>query len=207
MLEEKLISICKASELLGITIVSLRSYPEDILKSIKTKGGHRRYRLSDVQRLQGLDIKNNNNDETTAVYCRVSSHDQKEKGDLERQKARLLEYTSLKNYKVKHIYEEVGSGMNDNRSKLKQILKLVNAHAIKRVVIEHKDRLTRFNFSIYKEYFNSHDVEIEYINETLTKTFEDELVEDMLSLMSSFSAKIYGKRSHQNRKKNENTKK
>jgi putative resolvase len=137
-----------------------------------------------------------------AVYCRVSSHEQKQKGDLDRQKARLLEYCVKKKYSVEQIFDEVGSGMNDSRSKLHKLLQLVFERKISRVIIEHKDRLSRFNFNIFKVFFESYGVAIEYVEETLPKAFEDELVEDMLSLMASFSAKIYGKRSAENRKKN-----
>lgn len=70
------------------------------------------------------------------------------------------------------------------------------------MIVEHKDRLTRFNFNFLFEFFDSYDVEIEWVSETMTnKSYEQELVEDMLTLMSSFSNKIYGKRSAENRKK------
>ena len=68
-----------------------------------------------------------------------------------------------------------------------------------RVVVEHKDRLIRFNYNTLLQFFNSHNVEVECVDIILSKSFENELVEDMLTLMASFSAKIYGKRSHKNR--------
>jgi len=203
MNNERLISSKEASTMLSVSQWTLRRYPEEMIKPIRFGKGNRKYKLSDIRRLQGVDIKNDNLEEITCVYCRVSSQDQKQKGDLNRQKARLLEYTSLKNYKTEYIFEEVGSGMNDNRVKIKKIFELVNNHKIKRIVVEHKDRLTRFNFQVYKEYFSSHGVIVEWIEDTLNKSFENELVEDMISLMSSFSAKIYGRRSHQNKKKKE----
>ena len=136
-----------------------------------------------------------------AIYCRVSSHDQKQKGDLERQVGRVSSYCIKNKYHIIQTYEEVGSGMNDNRPKLKQLFKLVKEKQIDKVIIEHKDRLTRFNFEFLKQFFISHNVEIVWINEVLGKTYEEELVEDMLSLMSSFSNRIYGKRSAELRKK------
>lgn len=68
---------------------------------------------------------------------------------------------------------------------------LVSNHQITQVVVEHKDRLCRFNFGVYQKFFESHGVAIELIEEVLPKSYEAELVEDMLSLMASFSAKIY----------------
>lgn len=90
--------------------------------------------------------------------------------------------------------------MSDTRPKLKQLFQLVSKRKITKVVVEHKDRLTRFNFGIYEEFFSSHGVTIELIEEVLPKSYEAELVEDMLSLLASFSAKIYGKRSADRRK-------
>lgn len=91
--------------------------------------------------------------------------------------------------------------MNDNRSKLKRLFHLVRSHLINRVVIEHKDRLTRFNFAYLESFFSSHGVVIECVEDDLPKSYEAELVEDIVSLMASMSAKIYGQRAANNRKK------
>jgi len=136
-----------------------------------------------------------------AIYARVSSQDQKQKGDLDRQKARLLEHCVAKEYKVRAVLVDVCSGMKAKRPYLKQLFKLVSEQKINRVVIEYKDRLCRFMFGVFEAFFNSHGVEIECVEEVFPKSFENELVEDMLSLLSSFSAKIYGKRSAENRRK------
>jgi putative resolvase len=135
-----------------------------------------------------------------ATYSRVSSHEQKQKGDLERQEGRVLAYCVKHKYSVLQSFIEVGSGMNDNRPKLHALIKLVTGRKISKVVIEHKDRLTRFNLAIYQAFFNSHGVDIEWTSESLPKSSESELVEDIISLMSSCSAKIYGRRSAERRK-------
>lgn len=114
---DNLIDISQVSELLGVDKVTLRRWDkEGRLKSQRTAGGHRRYLLSDIKRLQGIsendlviDITSNK----VAVYCRVSSHEQKQKGDLDRQKGRLLEYCIKNKYEVEQIFGEVGSGMSD----------------------------------------------------------------------------------------------
>jgi len=200
-MSEKLISISKAAELLDITTKSLRNWEADgKLVPVRTAGGHRRYRLSDIEKLQGISSKEDLTSEV-AIYCRVSSHDQKKKGDLDRQKSRLLDYCIKNNLNVRHCFEEVGSGMNPKRSKLKSLFKVVTENEISKVIIEHKDRLTRFNFEFLEEFFKSHQVQIIWIEEILNKSFEEELVKDILTLMSSFSNKIYGKRSATLRKK------
>ena len=114
----------------------------------------------------------------------------------------MLEYCANKKYKVGYVLEEVCSGMNSVRPKLNQVFKLVEEHKITRVVVEHSDRLARFFIPVFEEFFRSHNVEIEYAEKVMDEGFEQELVKDMITLMSSFSAKIYGRRSHENRKKN-----
>ena len=106
-------------------------------------------------------------------------------------------------YKIVSVFDEVGSGMNDNRKKLHKLFELVETNQIDIVLVEHKDRLSRFCFNYLVSYFKSYGIKIELAEEILGKGYETELVEDILSLMASFSAKIYGKRSSQNRKKKE----
>lgn len=205
---EQLITIKKAAEMLGVSQWTLRRYTQGYLPSVATGGGHRRYRLSDIVKLQGSLLEPViENPNCVAVYCRVSSSEQKTKGDLDRQKLRLIDHCVSKKYKTDYIFEEVGSGMSDTRKKLHKLFELVIGRKINKVIVEHKDRLARFNFRIYETFFNSYGVQIEYVEETLPKSFEDELVEDMLSLLSSFSAKIYGKRASENKKKNRAAKK
>ena len=197
----KLLSIKEASEMLGVNPKTLRRWESDNkIESQRTKGGHRRYLLSDVNKLQGIkDI--DTIEKTVAVYCRVSSNEQKQKGDLDRQKGRMLDYCVSKKYKVEYVFSEVGSGMSDKRTKLLKLMDLSIGGKISKVIVEHKDRLARFNINYLKKFFESHGVELEIVEETLPKTYEAELVEDMLSLISSFSSRIYGKRSAENRRK------
>jgi putative resolvase len=198
---EKLLTTAEVCSLCNVTRWTLKKWEEtgELIPITKTSGGHRRYRQSDVYRLMGASAATENAD-ITAVYCRVSSHEQKQKGDLDRQKARVLEHCLKKRYVVDHVFTEVGSGMNDGRPKLKCLFDLVRSRLINRIVIEHKDRLTRFNFAYLDAFFSSHGVVIECMEDVLPKSYENELVEDILSLMASFSAKIYGKRSAEHRK-------
>jgi len=198
---EQLITISEAAKQLGITKKTLQDWDKaGDLTALRTVGGHRRYRQSDITELQGLESEKSNPNRV-CVYGRVSSQDQKQKGDLDRQKARLLEYCVKKEYKVEKVLVDVCSGMKTKRPKLKQLFKLVSDHKINRVVIEYKDRLTRFMFEVFESFFNSYGVEIECVEEVFPKSFENELVSDMLSLLSSFSSRIYGKRSAENRRK------
>lgn len=207
MNKDNLIGIKEAAELLKITPTTLREWTKNglFVAYRPSTRGHRKYKKADILDWLGeapvpeeisSEVHNN-----TAVYCRVSSHEQKQKGDLDRQKVRVLEHCIAKGYSVGHVFDEVGSGMNDQRAKLLKVMELARKGEIQRVVVEHKDRLIRFNFNILLTFFQSHHVEVECVDIILSKSFENELVEDMLTLMASFSAKIYGKRSHKNREK------
>lgn len=196
---KKYVSIKQAADLLGVCQQTLRLWDsQDKLKPVRTEGNHRRYLLNDIVKVKE---ENDNNIIPVALYCRVSSGEQKQKGDLERQVGRVSSYCIDKGYHIIDKFEEVGSGMSDTRPKLKKLFKLVEERKIKKVIVEHKDRLVRFMYNIIVDYFKSYGVEIEYIEDVLGKTYEQELVEDILSLMASFSNKIYGKRSASNRKK------
>lgn len=211
----KHIGIKQAAAILGVTPTTLRAWTKDgVISAFRpTERGHRKYNHGDVLAL--VSDRNTVCAEEplgqkqlppVATYCRVSSHDQKQKGDLDRQKARVLSYCVWKKYRVEYAFDEVGSGMNDHRSKLLKIMALAADGQISKVVVEHKDRLIRFNYNILLTFFTSHGVEVEFMDKVLNKGFENELVEDMLTLMASFSAKIYGKRSHQNKTKEASTK-
>lgn len=196
---KQLVSIGKASDILGVHVDTLRRWEDQgKIIPVHTKGGHRRYRLSELEEVSGSTSFNT--EIKVAVYCRTSSHEQKQKGDMERQLGRVLQYCVEKDYKVVETFEEVGSGMSDTRPKLQKLFKLVEDKKIDKVIVEHKDRLSRFMVEFLVAYFGSHNVEIEWMSEILGTTYEQELVSDILSLMSSFSARIYGKRSAQNRK-------
>lgn len=203
----KLLTLKKVTELLSVNKRTLHLWDKNgTLKAIRTQGGHRRYKEAEVLAMMGEKNSTSDNADVVCVYTRVSSAEQKQKGDLDRQKGRLLDFCREKNYNVGYVFEEVGSGLNDNRPKLMQMMRLAEEHKINRVLIEHKDRLIRFNKNILIKYFNSHDVSVEWISETLSQSFESELVEDILSIIASFSSKIYGKRASENKKKKKNDK-
>ncbi len=202
----EILSIKSAAKILGVSDETLRNWEKDgKLKPFHTEGGHRRYYKADIEKLAGIYVEpvKTSDGKRVAIYCRVSSHEQKTKGDLERQVGRMTTEALKRGYSLVSVFDEVGSGMNDNRKKLQKLFELVEKKEIDVVLIEHKDRLSRFCFNYLVSYFESYSVRIEKVEDVLSKGYEQELVEDILSLMASFSAKIYGRRSSQNRKKKE----
>lgn len=128
--------------------------------------------------------------EHVVIYCRVSSS--MNRANLETQEQRLISYCNAKGYNVASSIKEVGSGLNDERPKLISILN--NTHVTK-IVVEHKDRLTRFGFNYIEVLLKRLGVDIEVVNNV--DTDEKDLIQDFVSVITSFCARIYGKRRSQ----------
>jgi len=122
--------------------------------------------------------------ERIAVYARVSSSENK--SDLVSQSKRVQDFCSAKGWVVSIVVEECGSGLNDDRKKLMTLLK---DKSLTKIVVEHKDRLTRFGFRYIKELWHG---EIAIINEV--EDDEHDLMQDFVSLVTSFVARLYGRR-------------
>ena len=188
-------SINEAAQLLGVHQVTLRRWEkEGKIKPTKTTGGHRRYSIEELNRLRKVSPKEG---KITIGYCRVSSSDQK--GDLARQVDNVSSFCTAKGYSFR-IIEDLGSGLNYNKKGLKELIALIQTNKVERIVINYKDRLIRFGFEIIEQMCEFHNVEIEIINHTSDKTYEEELVEDMMSTIASFSNCLYKDESHKQKK-------
>jgi excisionase family DNA binding protein len=200
----KIITLDSASKLLGVCKETLRRMDrKGELKAITTNGGHRRYDEDEVLKYRDGKIKQTevtHLKDSVTLYVRVSSHDQKKNGDLDRQKARLLDYATNKGYIIQFVREEVASGVNDNRRQLRYAINDIIQKNSTIILVENKDRLSRFGFNYLKMLVESHNGRIEFVNEPeLNDDFYGDLVQDLVAIMASFSAKIYGKRSKINR--------
>jgi len=189
----KMISISEVSKLTGVTVKTLKIWDnEGLLKAkYKTAGGHRRYDSDDVEKYIGND-KSQKNEQNVFVYCRVSSKKQQESGNLQRQKDRLVKYCKEKQYNIVEVFEEVASGINDNRRELIKMYRRLDE--VKYIVIEYEDRLARFGYNYLKEYAKSFNVEIEVVEHNEKKEANQEMVNDSISIITCFSARLYGSR-------------
>ena len=201
----ELLNIGQAAKYLNVSVDTLRLWDKSgKLVSLKTPGGHRRYDKTQLNAFIGVeenDILDKEEKPICATYARVSSNEQKQKGDLDRQSQRLSEYCAKHNLLVTHIIKDVGSGLNDNRSGFVKLTDLIINKKVNKLIVEHKDRLTRFQFSFIKKMFESYGCEVIVIN-GMDVSDTEELAADMMSLLASFSGKFYGKRSAERRKKN-----
>lgn len=199
-MSNNLLTISEAAEYLNVSEKTLRNWDKlDKLSSLKTNGGHRRYLKEDLDKFMGIETKPEIKSDVIATYSRVSSHEQKTKGDLDRQSQRLSEYCAKKKLNVGYIIKDVGSGLSDGRSGFIKLTNLVIEKKISKIVIEHKDRLTRFQYNFIEKMYNSYDVEIICVEKNDVSE-EEELVNDIMMLMASFSGKLYGKRSAKRKK-------
>ena len=187
------LSIAEASEFLGVHPNTLRYWEDNgKIKSYRTEGGHRRYEKSELVKFK--DSKDGNR--YTVAYCRVSSNDQKD--DLQRQIDSVSMYCMARGYQFK-VVSDIGSGLNYNKKGLKELIELICSKSIERIVINYKDRLIRFGFEMIEQLCEIYNVKIEVVNLTEDKTYEEELVDDVLSIITVFSSKLYGARSHKNK--------
>ena len=201
---DKLYNISKTAEILGVTPKTLRIWDkEGKFKPVLTSGGHRRYKESDINSIIGTEETTIDNKEVCLTYARVSSQKQKVSGDLDRQSQRLSEYCAKHNLYVEYIIKDVGSGLNDNRMGFTQLTDLVIEGKVNKIIVEHKDRLTRFQFNFIKKMYKTFGCEIIMIDDKEDVSDEEELTRDLMALLASFSGKYYGRRSLNRRKKQE----
>lgn len=188
-----LVKIGEASKLMGVSIITIRKWEKtgELVPDRKTKGGTRYY---DIDKLKGKAKKNS---EISIGYARVSSHDQKE--DLKRQAKLLEKYCMSKGYKYE-IITDLGSGMNYRKKGLKKLLDLILEQKIRRLIITHKDRLLRFGAELVFALCEARNIEVIIINQGAEVSFEEELAKDVLEIITVFSARLYGARSHKNKK-------
>ena len=190
-----MLSIKEASEFLGISIDTLRRWERaGKITSMRTQGGHRRY---DKKELIKFKMGDNSENRITIAYCRVSSSDQKE--DLQRQIENVSQYCIANGYQFR-VISDLGSGLNYKKKGLQELIELICSNSIERIVVNYKDRLIRFGFELMEQLCSIYNVKIEIINLTDDKSYEEELVEDVLSVITVFSAKLYGARSYKSKK-------
>lgn len=193
---ERLVSIGEAAKALGVSITTLRRWEvEGRLVAEHTAGGHRRYDLAKLRPewFRAVDTANRR----TIAYARVSSHDQKE--DLERQKQVLELYCARQGWTFE-VVADLGSGMNYHKKGLKRLLDAVVEGRIGRLVITHKDRLLRFGAELVFAICEAKNVEVVILNQGEDTTFEEDLAKDVLEIITVFSARLYGSRSRKNQK-------
>jgi len=181
----KLIKISKLAKDLGVTLVTIYNWKnKGKINFIKSDTGRNFVTYEDYCQLIGIIEKK---EERVVIYSRVSNS--VNKTNLDSQAERLKNYCIVKGYKIHKIIKEVGSGINDNRPQLKNLLENQD---FTKIVVEHKDRLTRFGFNYLETLLKFNNIEIEVVNEA--EDDKNDLIQDFISIITSYCSKIYGSR-------------
>lgn len=178
------------AEKIGVSTATLRRWDkEGVLKPAKvTKGGTRYY--SEAQYIQYTNKFLYRQERVVIGYCRVSSY--KQKDDLQRQVDNVKTYLLAKGYQFEMI-TDIGSGINYTKKGLLSIIDRVMQGNVEKIVVLYKDRLIRFGFELLEHICKVHDTTIEIIDQT-EKSEQEELVEDLIQIITVFSCRLQGKR-------------
>lgn len=191
------VSIGRAAKELGGSIPTLRRWEaEGKIQSERTLSGHRRY---DVAQLRGLKpYETSKTNRPTLCYARVSSHDQKD--DLVRQVQRLESFCASNGWTYE-VMQDLGSGLNYNKKGLQQLIRRICSGSVGRLVLTNQDRLLRFGSELIFSLCETFHTEVVLMNQgEQPLSFEEELAQDVLEIITVFSARFYGSRSPKNRK-------
>ena len=193
----KYYSIGEFSSLIGKTPQTLRDWNKKgtFIPQHITDGGTRYYsqeQLNHFLGIKGIETKT----KKVVGYCRVSSH--KQKDDLARQIENVKTYMIAKGYQF-DVITDIGSGINYNKKGLNQLIDMITNSEIEKIVILYKDRLLRFGFEIIETLCNKYGTIIEIIDNT-ERTEEQELVEDLIQIVTVFSCRLQGKRANKAKK-------
>ena len=189
------LSISELSLAIGVSQVTLRRWDRSgkLHSNFRTIGGHRRYKLSSVMEKLGLAVEPAPN-RVHVAYARCSSHDQKD--DLERQAHRLMASIGASN---KTLIKDLGSGINFKKKGLKELINLVVSGRVDTIYITRKDRLLRFGYELVEMLCRTFGTKIIVLDQS-TETNEESLAKDVLTIITVFSARLDGQRSHKNKK-------
>lgn len=183
-MKDNYISISETSELLGVSVVTLRRWDRagKLCPAFRTLGNHRRYSLNNILDITGKEKSENRG--ITVCYARVSSHDQKK--DLVTQGERLLEYCKDKGIEDALLIKDLGSGLNYKKPGLIKLIKLLMTGKVEHIILTYKDRLLRFGSEILFRICEYLKVKVTVINKPKVMTIEEQLSTDVIELMTVF---------------------
>ena len=183
------------AKLLNVTVKTLQNWDKQgSLKAYRTPTNQRFY--TEEQLNQILNLSNSNQIEKQGLkigYCRVSTHNQK--SSLQNQEDYLRNYTNAKGVILDEVFTDIGSGINYNRKNFNKILELVEAREVSEIYVTYKDRFVRFGFDWFNTFCEKHDAKIIVLNQPSTSP-EQELAEDLLNIVTVFSARNHGLRTY-----------
>ena len=193
----KYYSIGEFANKIGKTVQTLRNWDKNgtLKPSHITSGGTRYYSQEQLNHFLGLKSKTKI-DKKIIGYCRVNSH--KQKDDLERQIENVRTYMYAKGYQFE-IISDIGSGINYNKKGLNKLIDMITNSEVDKIVVLYKDRLIRFGYELIENLCEKYGTTIEVIDNN-KKIEEQELVEDLIQIVTIFSCRLQGKRANKAKK-------
>ena len=198
MKNKRLLHPKEAAYELGVSTKTIHRWDEaGKLRTVRTVGNQRRIPIEEIWRLRSLGKRA----ERCVLYARVSSVRQEQDGNLARQTERLKEAANERGYQVVQMITEQASSLNERRKGMKKLLALVGQQAVDVVLIEYPDRLVRFGFGYLEQAFAWKDVRLEVLDPPKHQEPTEELIEDMLTIVTVFAGRLYGHRAKGVRKR------
>ena len=188
-------SINEFSKILGVSAQTLRNWDNSgkLHPHHTSSNGYRYYSHEQLNQVMNIKL---NLDRKVIGYCRVSSN--KQRVDLERQIQNMKTYLTAQGRPFE-IISDIGSGINYKKKGLKELLKLITQNKVDKVVVLYEDRLLRFGYELVEYLASLYNCEIEIIDNT-EKSEQQELVEDLVQIITVFSCKLQGKRANKSKK-------
>ncbi len=197
---ERHYSTREVCEILGIANRTLRRWIKEGRIRAVNIGGRWRIPESEIKRLLGQPVEEIQVSKVAraVIYARVSGVNQKK--ELENQVEALKKYVEENGWKLIGIVKDIASGLKEDRRGLWRLVEIAKKHELDVLLVAYRDRLTRFGFKYLEELFKAYGVKVVVAFQEQPKDFYQELVEDLIEIVTSFASRIYGKRSHKYRK-------
>ena len=199
------LSIKQAADYIGVSLSTLYRWHKSgkLLPDLFTLGGHRRYSLLSLENRFNTKKKTEKSGQVLC-YARVSTYSQK--NDLTTQIQVLNQYCDTHHFKNYKVISDLGSGLNYNKKGLNLLIENIVSGKIQKIIITHKDRLLRFGYELIVKLCSLFKTELVIINNQENLTYEQQFCSDICEIMTVFSSRLYGRRSHKNKKELEKNK-
>lgn len=194
-MEQDVIRPAEAAKRLSVHPQTLRAWDrQGKLKAIRLPSGQRRYRQADLETWMGSSSQTHQYQPVVGIYARVSTKKQADAGNLERQRQRLMEYAARQGYQVVLEAMDTASGLNPRRRGLRKMIQAAEQKQIQLLLIEYPDRLARFGYEYLVDLFRVLGVNVIVTSTQEPEDANTELGKDLLAIVTSFSARLYGAR-------------
>lgn len=198
MKNKRLLHPKEAAYELGVSTETIHRWDQaGKLHTVRTVGKQRRIPIEEIWRLRRQEKRA----ERCVLYARVSRVRQEQDGNLARQTERLKQAATQRGYEVVAVLTEQASSLNERRKGMKKLLSLIGEQAVDVVLIEYPERLVRFGFGYLEQVFGWKDVRLEVLDPPKQQEPTEELIEDLLTIVTVFAGRLYGHRAKGVRKR------